>query len=312
MKADGATQITFTATIDDSDKRFLHNPVQIVIFPNSDRGTRVATEDYTISGHHLVLTIDAGEEDASGTLTITPVDDSIVEDDENIVFTSHAGGGMTTSDEPAVTLEDNDIPPSITLSVSPSVLREGSSDTPTDVTVTATLNGGVTLPGRDQVLTVSLEDGTAKSDDYDKATVTVTIPAGESSGSASLKVNVKGDDKAEPDETLSVTGTAEPFTVHPAQITILDDDSGRRGIVLTVSPSRVREDAGATVLSVTASLHGKDALDVDAVINLSLADGTATLADGDYSAATGTLTIPAGQLYGHQHLHLHANQGRRR
>ena len=296
-EGDGATQITFTATINDSDKRFLHNPVQIVIFPNSDRGTRVATEDYTISGHHLVLTIDAGEEDASGTLTITPVDDSIVEDDENIVFTSHAGGGMTTSDEPAVTLKDNDIPPSITLSVSPSVLREGSSDTATDVTVTATLNGGVTLPGPTNVA-VSLEDGTAKSDDYDKATVTVTIPAGDSSGSANLKVNVKGDDKPEPDETLSVTGTAEPFTVHPAQITILDDDSGRRGIVLTVSPSRVREDAGATVLSVTASLHGKDALDVDAVINLSLADGTATLAGGDYSAATGTLTIPAGQLYG--------------
>ena len=264
---------------------------------NSDRGTRVATEDYTINGHYLRLTFAPGEESASGTLTITPVDDSIVEDDENIVFTSHAGGGMTTSDEPAVTLEDNDIPPSITLSVSPSVLREGSSDTATDVTVTATLSEGGTLPGPTSVA-VSLEDGTAKSDDYDKSTVTVTIPAGDSSGSANLKVNVKGDDKPEPDETLSVTGTAAPFTVHPAQITILDDDSGRRGIVLTVSPSRVREDAGATNLSVTASLHGKDALTADAEINLSLADGTATLAGGDYTAATGTLTIPAGQLYG--------------
>ena len=258
-EGDGATQIRFTATIDDGAKRFVSNEVEIVVFPNSDRGTRVATEDYTISGHYLRLSIGPGEEDASGTLTITPVDDSIVEDDETIVFTSHAGGGMTTADEPAITLADNDAASSITLSVSPSVLREGSSDSATDVTVTATLNGGVTLPGPTNVA-VSLEDGTAKSDDYSKATVTVTIPAGETSGSANLKVTVKGDDKHEEDETLNVTGTAAPFTVHPAEITILDDDSGRRGIRLTVSPSRVREDAGATVLSVTASLHGKDAL----------------------------------------------------
>ena len=296
-EGDGATQITFTATIDDGDKLFATNEVEILVFPNSDRGTRVATEDYTISGHYLRLSIGPGEEDASGTLTITPVDDSIVEDDESIVFTSHAGGGMTTSDEPTITLEDNDAASSITLSVSPSVLREGSSDTASDVTVTATLDGGATLPGPIEVA-VSLEDGTADSEDYSKATVKVTIPAGESSGSASLKVTVKGDDKAEEDETLNVTGTAAPFTVHPAQITILDDDSGRRGITLTVSPSRVREDAGATVLTVTASLHGMDPFNADAPIGLSLADGTATLAGGDYSAATGTLTIPAGQLYG--------------
>ena len=147
---------------------------------------------------------------------------------------------------------------------------------------------------------MSLEDGTAKSDDYSKATATVIIPEGASSGSGSLKVTVRGDDKDEGDETLTVTGTAKGFTVHPAEITILDDDSGRRGnnIRLTVSPSSVREDAGATVLSVTASLYGKDALQQDAVINLSLADGTATLAGGDYSAATGTVTIPEGKLSG--------------
>ena len=296
-EGDGATQITFTATINDESKLFTENEVQVLVFPNSDRGTRVATEDYTISGHYLRLTFAPGEESASGTLTITPVDDDIVEDDENIVFTSHAGGGMTTSDEPTVTLEDNDIPPSITLSVSPSVLREGSADTASEVTVTATLNEGGTLPGAVDVV-VSLADGTANSEDYSNATVTVTIPAGETSGSADLKVTVKDDDKPEENETLDVTGTAAPLTVHPAQLTILDDDSTRRGITLTVSPNRVREDAGATALTVTASMSGMEPFKDDAPIGLSLADGTATLADGDYSAATGTLTIPAGQLYG--------------
>ena len=296
-EGDGATQITFIATIDDGDKLFATNEVEIVVFPSSDRGTRVATEDYTISGHYLRLTIGPGEEDASGTLTITPVDDDIVEDDESLVFTSEAGGGMRTSDEPAVTLTDDDKPPSVTLSVSPSVLREGSSDTTSDVTVIARLDGGGTLPGAVNVA-VSLEGGTASSDDYSNATMTVTILAGESSGSGTFKVTVKGDDKPEENETLNVTGTAGRLTVHPAQITILDDDSARRGITLTVSPSRVREDAGATVLTVTASLSGMDPFPADAPIPLSLADGTATLAGGDYSAATGTLTIPAGQMQG--------------
>ena len=123
-------------------------------------------------------------------------------------------------------------------------------------------------------------------------------------------MTVTGDDKPEPDETLNVTGTSGNFTVHPAQITILDDDSERRGIVLTVSPSRVREDAGATALTVTASLHGKDALEVDAPIRLSLADGTATLAGGDYSAATGHGDHTGRAADRYRHFYLHAYQRR--
>ena len=300
-EGDGATQITFTATLDGGGT--FPAPVDVVVYVEGEagsKGTAALNEDYTVAGNHgqfLVFSIPANSASGTGTLTLTPVDDSVIEGEETAVFTSETGGGMTTSDRPSVTLADNDMATSITLSVSPSVLREGSSDTASDVTVTATLDGGATLPDPIEVA-VSLEDGTADSEDYSKATVKVTIPAGESSGSANLKVTVKGDDKSEPNETLNVTGTAAPFTVHPAQITILDDDSGRRGIVLTVSPNRVREDAGATVLSVTASLVGMDALSADATLNLSLADGTATLAGGDYSAATGTLTIPANQLYG--------------
>ena len=296
----GATQIIFTARIP-GEKRFAGNDVQVLVFPKNSRGTRVSTEDYTISERFVVLTIPADETGASGTLTITPVDDDIVENPEIIFFTSRAGGGMTTSDEPVVTLEDDDLLKSITLSVSPSVLREGDSDSATDVTVTATLDGGATLPVR-TIVDVSLADGTADSDDYSSGSVPLTIPAGEWSGSATLNVTVKGDDESEFSETVDVTGTAKVLTVNltvnPAQLTILDDDSGRRGIELTVTPSRVREDAGATVLTVTASLHGVDAFPVDFPIDLSLGDGTATLADGDYSAATGTVTIPAGQLYG--------------
>ena len=302
-EGDGGTEITFTATLDDEGT--FPYPVDVIVYVEGKagkKGTANLTEDYTVAGSHgefLIFSIAPRGVSGSGTLTLTPEDDSVVEGEETVVFTSAAGGGLTTSDTPTVTLTDNEIATSITLSVSPSVLREGSSDQAEDVTVTATLDSDATLSVPIEV-TVSLEDGTAKGEDYSKATATVIIDEGETSGSGSLKVTVTGDDKSEPDETLNVTGTAKGFTVHPAKLTILDDDSTGRGnnISLTVSPSRVREAAGATVLSVTASLHGKDALQQDAVINLSLADGTATLAGGDYSAATGTVTIPAGQLYG--------------
>ena len=302
-EGDGGTEITFTATLDDEGT--FPYPVDVIVYVEGKaekKGTADLNEDYTVAGSHggfLIFSIDPREDSGTGTLTLTPVDDSVVEREETVVFTSAAGGGMTASDTLTVTLTDNDMATSITLSVSPSVLREGSSDQATDVTVTATLDSDATLSGPTEV-TVSLEDGTAKSEDYSKATATVIIPEGESSGSGSLKVTVKGDDKAEEDETLNVTGTSKEFTVHPAELTILDDDSTRSGnnIRLTVSPSRVREDAGATVLSVTASLLGQGKASKSIEIDLSLADGTATLADGDYSAATGTVTISTDQSYG--------------
>ena len=102
-EGDGATQIRFTATID-GEKRFASNEVLVVVYPSSAKGTTIATDDYTIRGNHLLLVIPANGASASGTLTLTPVDDSVVEDDETIVFTSAAGGGMETSDDTTVTL----------------------------------------------------------------------------------------------------------------------------------------------------------------------------------------------------------------
>ena len=127
-EGDGATPITFTATID-GDKRFASNAVQVRRLPvlrGRHRGVhrRLHHQRGSRASDHP-----ANAASASGTLTITPVDDSTIEDDESIVFTSAAGGGMTASGDTTVTLEDNDAASSITLSVSPSVLREGDSDT---------------------------------------------------------------------------------------------------------------------------------------------------------------------------------------
>ena len=300
-EGDGATQITFTATL--SGKSVFPVPVDVLVHVADSRpgGTAALNEDFTVSGSHgqfLVITIPPNQSSATGTLTLTPLDDSEVEGAETAVFASIGAAGLRTLDRPAITITDNDTAPtSITLDASPRVLREGTK-TVNDVRVTATLDGSSTLTIQ-TVVTVLLADGTAKAgSDYSAATATVTIPAGESSGSTALKVPVIDDKTDEPAEYLSVAGTAPGFTVSPVDLIILDDDGSATGIVLHARPSTVREDAGATAVTVTAAFRSGTPQANETVIDLSLADGTATLAGEDYSTATGTVTIPAGQLYG--------------
>ena len=299
---DEATQIEFTVTLE--AKKVFPLPVDVVVqvADSGSKGTAAYGDDYTVTGSHgryLVITVPPNDSSGTGILALDPVEDNLVEGDETVVFASVGGGGLKTSDRPAVTISDvDDRPTSITLSASPSILREDSKDTDRNVTVTAKLDGSVVLTTATTVA-VSLESDTAvEGSDYAAAAATITIPAGEFTGSVVLKVRLLDDNVVESDESLSVTGTANGFTVSPVELLILDDDGSPDGIRLHVSPSIVREDAGATSVAVTASFRDGKTLGHDTVIDVSLADGTATIANGDYSASTGRVIIPAEQSYG--------------
>ena len=302
-ESDAATQIEFTVTLE--AKKVFPLPVDVVVqvADSGWKGTAAYGDDYTVTGSHgrfLVITVPPNRSSGTGTLGLDPVEDNLVEGDETVVFTSVGGGGLKTSDRPAITISDVDArPTSITLSASPSILREGPKSAKPGVTVTAKLDGSVVLTTATTVA-VSLEGDTAvEGSDYAAgAAATITISAGEFTGSAVLSVRLLDDDVVESDESLSVTGTASGFTVSPVELLILDDDGAPDGIRLHVSPSIVREDAGATNVTVTASFRDSNTLAHDTVIDVSLADGTATIANGDYSASTGRVTIPAEQSYG--------------
>ena len=111
-EGDGATEITFTATLDGGGT--FPNPVDVLVYVEGEqgvKGTAALNEDYAVIGSHgefLVFTIPANSTSATGTMTLTPVDDRVIEEDETAVFASLTGGGMTTSDRPSVTLTDND------------------------------------------------------------------------------------------------------------------------------------------------------------------------------------------------------------
>ena len=57
------------------------------------------------------------------------------------------------------------------------------------------------------------------------------------------------------DEALSVSGEATGLTVDGTELTITDDDTESTEVTLSVSPDPVIENAGATTVTVTATLN---------------------------------------------------------
>ena len=134
--------------------------------------------------------------------------------------------------------------------------------------------------------------------DYMATMGTLTIPAGETSGT--ITVLVFGDRVGDGYDPYGVQGL-EMFSVNlsnpnGAQLNtsqafglIADDEP-----YVNIGGSTAWEgNAGTTPISFTVSLSA--VFDVDVTVSYKTADGTA-LAGSDYQAAVGAVTIPAGQL----------------
>ena len=235
------------------------------------------------------ITIAAGEISGSGTITAQKDADN---DDE--IFTVEFGALpprlRLDGDGSVRILIDDAQDPSVSLSAEP-VLEGGN------VTVTARLSsllhlGAFTIP-----LTVTA--GTAESGDYSlPSPVSITIPAGQATGTLRIRTNQDAD---EDDETLTVTLGTLPALVtagspSSVEVTIIDDE-GRPAVSLSASATEVSE-GGA--VAVTATLT--EALDVAVTIPLRYGipgeDRPADTAEaGDYETPAG-IRIAAGATSG--------------
>ena len=180
----------------------------------------------------------------------------------------------------------------LTLTVSPSSVSEDA--VATVVEVTGTLDGTPLTSAAQVAVTVGASDDTA-TEGTDYATVadfTLTIAAGEASGTTMFTLTPTDDAVDEVDEeTLSVTGTTEASGVGDVvgtTVTITDDDES--SFTVTAVPTSIAEDGGAT--TVTVSTGGVTFAD-DREIALTLT-GTATKGT-DYTVDSETLTLTAGE-----------------
>jgi Calx-beta domain/FG-GAP-like repeat len=180
--------------------------------------------------------------------------------------------------------------PSVT--ISDVTLTEGNTGT-RSASFTVTLS---TVSSQPVTVAYATADGTASAgSDYQTVGGTLTIPAGQTSGTITVLVN--GDVVAEPNEVFFVNLSS------PTNATIADGE-GTGTIVnddlalptLSIGDVTITEgNAGTMAASFAVTLSAASSQPV--TVAYTTADGGAT-AGSDYQAASGTLTIPAGQTTG--------------
>ena len=291
----GATQVEVTATIGEVT---FPTEQTVTVKVGADTDPAVAGTDYAAVSD-FAITIAAGKSSGTETFTLTPVDDNLIEGDEQISVSGKAPD--IGAQRIKVTLTDDDRPalqllkqPEISLSASPSLVVEG--DAPTTVTVTATVADGKAFPEEQEVtVTVGADgDSAQRGEDYARVSgFTITIAAEESSGTGTFTLSTIDDTVIEPEELITVAGAAPDVEVHGTGVAIVDDDYTE--ITLSADPALVPEDAGATSVTVTASTDGATFTDDRTVTVRIGADGDLAMAGSDYATVAGfTVTIAAG------------------
>ena len=230
-------------------------PSAVAVGWSTSDGTATAGDDYLAVSSTVRF---AADSTASQTLTVSTLTDTLAEAEETFTVTLTApdlpaGVSLGTAEATATITDDAAAATGVALQVAPSTVPEGTGAT--EVTVTATLNGAA----RSSATAVSVSGDSASTDDFAAVSdFALTIPANGQEGTATFTLTPTDDAEAEGPETVSVTGTTDVpgLTVTAAELTITDDDTAAGGVTLSVEPSVVDEDAGATVVTVTATLGG--------------------------------------------------------
>ncbi|WYM00653.1 MAG: Calx-beta domain-containing protein [Gloeotrichia echinulata CP02] len=260
---------------------------------NPTDGTANAPADY----NNAPIVVNFANGEASKTVTIPIVNDTIYEGDETLNLTlSNPTGGATlgTQKTSALTIVDNDLP-TISIAVAPtSVVEDGTNN----LIYTFNRSGNTSNP-----LTVNFNVGGSASfnSDYTQngaasfngTSGTITFLAG--SDTATLTIDPTADNTFESDETVSLTlGSSSNYTIGTfgaITATITNDDINPAILSFSASQFSVKED-GTPISTVTINRAGNSVGSVGATLQLS--NGTAT-APTDYSNTPITINFADGE-----------------
>ena len=279
------SDLTLTVTDDDGSGLFVSETsltvdeggtaayaVELLSQPAGDVTVTVTSGDAgvaTVSPSSLVFTTE--DWDQAQSVTVTAADDDIDNDGRGTVVSHSASGGGFDGEtaEVAVSVEDDEADPTVTMTVQPATIAEDggvaavtaaldhASAAATTVTVTVAPNEGVSA------------DGVGLS-----ANATLTIAAGDTVSTGTVEIVAVDDRMDTPDKTYTVSGSAANVggiaRIVDATLTVADDD----GSGLLVSETSLTVDEGGTA-AYAVELLSQPAGDV-----------TVTVTSGDAGVAT--------------------------
>jgi chitinase len=254
------------------------NPPVTVAYSTAN-GTALAGSDYrAVSGS---LTFEKG---ATSKSILVPVNgDTLTERDETFFVNLNTAKHATIADGQGVVTIGND---DTRIRVNDVTLTEGDSGTMNFI-FTVSLEVAVSQP---VTVSYATADGTATDgSDYEAASGTLTIPAGQTS--RTVTVAVKGDRLSEPDEIFFVNLS------NPTNAVIADGQgvgtiTDNEPHVVISDPTLLEGDSGTVTMTFDVSL--RTPYDLPVTIQYATGDGTAT-AGSDYTADSGTLTFQPGE-----------------
>ena len=275
---DGAPNLVYTVTLNQAS--FSALSLNFTVGGTAANGT-----DYATIASPLV--IPAGN--TTGTVTVNPTGDTVIEADETVTLTLNAGAGYTVGvpNSATGTILNDDLPNLVINDVTASEGNAGITNFTFTVSLSAPAGpGGVTF-------NIATANGSATAGvDYVASSLTSqTIPAGSSTYTFTVLAN--GDTLNEPTETffVNVTSVTNAVVVDGQGVgSIVNDDPLPS---LSIDDLLVPEgNAGAVNRNITVNLSAASGQTVS--VNYATADGTAT-APADYTSTSGTLIFTPGQ-----------------
>lgn len=253
----------------------------ITVHYTTSGGTAGAGTDYTTSSGTLTFPVGT----TTQTIDVPILDGATAGNTFNVVLSSPTGGASISSGTSTVTISNAASVPS--LSVADISVNEATSGSVT-ADLTVTLSAASSEP---VMVSYATADGTAVAGtNYTAATGTLTFPAGTTTEPISVTV-------------LGGVASAAGFVVNlntPVNATI----SNGSATVTIENPSSSQPSLSIADLSQDEGVGANSTFDFVVTlsapstnivaVNYATADGTATVANNDYQATSGTLTFPAG------------------
>ena len=288
-------------TIEDDDTRGVRLSRSALTVPEGSSGEYTVALTSNPTGAVTVMTTATGDADvmvapesltfaASNwsvpqVVTVSARGDVDGEDDAATIGHTVSGGDYAgqSAEAVAVTVSDDEAASTtVSLSVDERTVEEDGGGQA--IVVTGTLNGAPRAQATAVMVTVGRTgDLAVEGTDYGTvADVTVTIAASQTSGSETFTLTPTDDAVDEPDETVSVTGTATGLDVTGTTVTLIDDDATPT-VTLALSDVSIGENGESATVTATLDHPSSEATTVE----------VSAAGDNTLSANT-TLTITAG------------------